>query len=516
MEWRFILRDPLGNEKGSHGMSDPFETLESFAVAGDGNCLEARFRGLASDLDIGPRDVLSLQVREDPEGDWISRYAGTVVTAGAPRSKRNSRFKLVGLEKRVREWEIASEATEGGDVGAMVRSVLDNADNRPPEIFFSEPFVPDVNFEMGERMHFHEKLGDFLDDMAASLPGFVVPEGETYTYQGIEFTEGDIIPPVTWGVDRLRRIFFLRDFAEHSLTEAPGETHVEFNELDAEGVVSAVRFDFGRVHEPRHLALPLRQAPPAILTYLAESDDVGTYGRVTKRVPIPPMVGMFQNVPGLVVEDGGGTNPANLLDGDPETSSEITLDGNGNATIELRFTMGTVDALLFEADEDARLDLAVVDEVGDATTTVSFTRIRDPLILMPRLERNRAFFILRGEASASVDVYQARALKLDEDLLDRMANAYFRFPAADPGRLTRPGDVLTPRPRIELTLADSTVLEVGASRYTYSFTRRQGVQTEVRLGQPFDPELLQEAAVIQAKADRAELRAVNYANWKTP
>ena len=65
---RLAIHTPSGVFK--YHRSSSFSDLETFSVAGDGNCLEATFQALASSLGVGARDIVDIEVSGD---GWVGK-----------------------------------------------------------------------------------------------------------------------------------------------------------------------------------------------------------------------------------------------------------------------------------------------------------------------------------------------------------------------------------------------------------------------------------------------------------
>ena len=192
--WRIIHRDPLGADAVTVPAASSFARLDSFRVRGDGDCLEAKLMALASDIGIGPRDILTLEVTIDGS-TWTPVYSGVVTQAGALRSADLSDFLVVGLSKRVREVTTDGTTYDEGEIAELVRALA--VAHLPDGIVYDAALVPDLGFEVGETQARFNPLGDVLDQLVATCPGFVVPPSETYVYDGVTYTEGQAVPRAT-------------------------------------------------------------------------------------------------------------------------------------------------------------------------------------------------------------------------------------------------------------------------------------------------------------------------------
>ena len=91
---RLRIHTPSGVFK--YDRSTSFSDIETFTVEGNGNCLEATFSALASELGVGARDIVDIEVSFYGTEPWQGLYRGMAVAPGAFRSRELSEFKLVG------------------------------------------------------------------------------------------------------------------------------------------------------------------------------------------------------------------------------------------------------------------------------------------------------------------------------------------------------------------------------------------------------------------------------------
>jgi hypothetical protein len=230
-------------------MSDPLFSVDSYDVAPDGNCFEATFRlppkGLS--FTIAPRDVVTIETRPDSSSSWVARYRGYVALAGNPRSDNVETYRLVGLKQRLFEVVLYTGAQSAiitsDDVADMANAAFDAAlaGLAFPGIVgvdINSFDAPSLSFTAGDRITQLETVGSALDALAGSVGRFVVPTGDTYTYDGVTYSGGDIVPPVTWGVNASGETFFRRPIANiANISEDDINVDVTYPALSAEEVV---------------------------------------------------------------------------------------------------------------------------------------------------------------------------------------------------------------------------------------------------------------------------------------
>jgi hypothetical protein len=230
----------------------PLFSVDEFSVAPDGNALEATFRCVPSKLlntsgnpaTIAVRSNIYIQTRPTG-GTFTTRWSGFVVLAGNPYSDNVETFRAVGFKKAFYETVLGRTISiAAGDVAAQANEirlgVLDS-NNNVGGWSLSTPDMPTLGFTAGRYFPLLQTAGDALDALAATVGRFIVPAGETYTYDGVTFTAGQLVPPVTWGMRASLtsslepKFFFRRSFANiGSVAETDLNAQVDWPAISAE------------------------------------------------------------------------------------------------------------------------------------------------------------------------------------------------------------------------------------------------------------------------------------------
>jgi len=242
LTWRLVVLHADGSSHVYQAESDVLR-LDSFDVTPAGDCGEALLTVLGSSVVLPPRAIVTLET--SPDGSvWTPRYRGLVVVAASTRTLQPQTVKLVGLRQRFYELTVEAARVSGGDVAAMAHEVLD-ALTLPFSLSLPASF-PDTGFQFGDRFPQLETVGAFLDALVEAVPQFVVPVGGSYTYDGVTYGEGEVVPGVEWGVDAAGLVFFRRPASSGvSVSESDAGVGVSWGQVNAESVVNAVRLVYG-------------------------------------------------------------------------------------------------------------------------------------------------------------------------------------------------------------------------------------------------------------------------------
>lgn len=520
MIWRLEIRNPVGVLKGYKGMADPISELDGFSVAGDGDCLEAQLIALASRLEVEGRDIVVLQTSSDSGASWNNWHAGVTTKPGARRSSNNSRFKVVGLRKRVDETPTGGDIFSGKhDVATIVRSLAQA--HLPPEVIYDASLIPNVGFSFTDAKANYDNLGVLLSKLAKTCPGFVVAPGASFTYDGRTYQEGEYVPAVTWGVRADRRLFFGRIRNTLELTEGVDGVGMTPKEADHETLVTAVTIIYGVGED-------------GVVGYYYEAPEAVAQGVSNKNLPLN-LVLLAQAQASTTTadeqsDDGGATwvafdgSVSYLADGDNQTILRVYNEDDGGlslpvlrfAAVEVAFDtpvyVGSVD-LKAEAFGPGPLNLELrVD--GERQTAVSLGSSVDGPVSVGKTASSIQVGVLVGSPGADyhVQVHRMLALVTDTEQLKRIARSEIRLPATEVAEVTVPGRLVEPRTHVELTLADGEVITEGAETFVYTITKKRGIETIIKLGQKDDADLTAVSDLIQHKADQAALGSISYTN----
>ncbi len=535
VSWRLNVYDPLGTYRYTIQQQSQVPELGGFFVGGDGDCKEANFRAVVGKLGIKRRDVVVLEVAANGSA-YQAVYRGYAVKPGAGRRLYISEIRLAGLKERFRELELTGGVVKGGDVGAMVSTALSNAAHLPGGV--TSQLVGIMGFALGDYIASLATVHDFMEAMAAACPGFVVPAGGSYQYNGVTYGPGTEIPPATWGVNAQGAVFFLRNFDKMQLIQS-GNTTVDWLEEDAQNLVTNVTVGIGAAYEEKSFnqvifwnasnaventlpALPgtlaHRYADPLDATYRA-----GHLEAWPDDAPAPTVKASF-----ATVTTGNLTNPANATDASKTTFAQIS-SSTVNAFIKAAFATGAFgDGVSFAYSCSSPVELLVQHTCNiDGKYVFHVTRVRlepsadkvalvvltppDPRLLRkPTLISSIAQLSVQPASNAPISdfkVYDFVPLVLDKPLLDAHAKSLLKLPAEDPAEVLVKNALKAPQPKAQLTLASGEVLTRKVEVVRVSLTKAEGLRSYVRLEQLGNADLSAEAALLDQKLHRATLKA---------
>jgi hypothetical protein len=513
--WRLEVRDALGANPSFVTVSDPVVALEEFSVSGAGNCLEARFTGLASGLPIGPHSIVTLQSSTNGT-DWVNRHAGEVVLSGATRSSRRSQYRTVGLAERLKTVEVPSDLT-GGDAGAVARQLVQDViavGSLGSVLVYDAALIPDSGTTVGD------VTNEAYHSVAAMLDALVASHD----------VDGDGNPMV-WGVNADRKVFFGVAAGSVSLTEGSDFHRIDWKGTVAESTVTAVRFWL---------------APN--LSYLTQDADlVALYGLRVKQVPVENPLDLLDPVTTIVTAanatasfTSGGTQDATLntdrvQDGDATTflrnastftvpSGAYVLPGGPSVslTAESAFDAASIKATSSSSVSSFSEPMPKAS-VALAGTGNTFNGAVQSLTGIFPAGGTTAFVQVMPYAftgttigdvlTMTLEVFELRALKIDRAALDLEAKAHYRAPANDPAVITTVDGTLTPpAPIVTVNLLSGESLELPAASFGYKFETRSYATTVVRLGQVDEPNELARAQIIANRDDATLGNSLQYVN----
>jgi hypothetical protein len=352
-------------------------------------------------------------------------------------------------------------------------------------------------------------VGQFLDDMIALAPTW------------------------TWGVNASRKVFIAPAPTNTvGLDEANGVIP-EFEECDAERLVSAVNFVLGKT-VPFGWYGALDQETSPDLEYRRLGNQ--TWGRAWDTKTIAPLDGL-KDVAGQSVSLVSGTllsgSMSSLSDGNPATGIVVRSDAYDPTT-------PLFEVLSFEVDLPAnttahgvllRWDLDWVSEIYTLNTgSISIGR-RTNLTNAPN---GVSLMTIRPEApgdtvkirvllypnskngQTDISIRECRVLQLDTARLNAWADSSMHYPATNPVSIFNPG-LVGPCRYINLTRRNSsggvseTLNGLEVATLEYRITAEEYEVTTVKCGQAFSADELAQAAIINGKARAAFVDAVRIA-----
>ena len=555
-EYRLNIFTPTGDFTLTP--ADELFSIDDVSFTPDGNCTEATFRCVPSVTaqPITPRSTVYFQTK-DSGNNWINRWLGYVSLAGNPRSKNVETFRAVGLKQRLYEVQLTklyglASADPAAQADAIMTAVFDSASTLNGSTFAFRD-APTLGFTNGVLYPLVGSAGQILDNLAATVGQFIVPTGQTYTYDGVTYAASAVVPKVIWGIratsnNAAPTFFFRRTFTNAaSYAETDLDVDVAWPGLSGEEVISEPvlqyfpNMDWSKLGNARETGANARFFTiPVAQPMIYKAHSANQSQRIVQ-VPNPndylEELTVFTTGP---TGTGGFTSFANAFDGNPATS----VDGNVGDGLEyfVSSTFSTSQTQSITPGSTVlRLDIEYGDtngafvEVGHRATVGVTTRIwrarytlpaqtdtgrvRFDFPILPPVEFISAanftvwdtiVFIVAtagpNGSSGTVKVFDARPFAPtiigSTVLADRLA-AMFRVPVPAEVTNVKVFDDEPLRTRIDLTPEVGSVIEVPVERVQYSITTAEGVTTTYHAGQAFDGELVSERVVLEGLARRA-------------
>jgi len=554
-----VKNNTNGFLKGDITKADAIFSIDSFDLAPDGNCLEATFRAPPKALPfaIELRDVITIETRPDSTSAWTPRYLGYVSLAGNPRSDNVETYRLVGLKQRFSEVAIRtgfpqSAVIASADVATMANQIFLSSGNDIafPGIVgvdYTTFDAPTLTFVGGKRITQLETAGNALDALAALVGQFIVPTGETYTYDGQTYLGGDVVPPVTWGVRPTGEVFFRRNIgAAGNINETDLEVKVTYPALSGEEVVtSPIIVYYPGMDISRAVRFQQRNSSTQVVTPLLPvwqpwSHRIQVANATQRVIQLPnPDDYLLNAFSEYSVNGNTFTNGANAYDGNPSTYAEgdlldfIQLSRSvppfETAATALRIDaeFGDDIALQFRSSYNfsvgGQLQLyefwwepVATDEAGQTNRLqitfpvllqaefLAFAQINNQTLL----NETHSINVIAGPngSGGTSKVYDYRPFRhvvgSDNTLANQLVESYRRAIVQEVANIK----VFDDRPlqaSIVLTPETGSAITVPVERVQYSITTAEGVTTTYHAGQAFDGELVSERVVLEGLARRA-------------
>jgi hypothetical protein len=537
--WQLLVWSPDGTPKETVGLTSAVGAIRSASVTGAGNCLEAEFDAVPAAINIPGRDIVQIQARVNGSL-WASLYKGVTTKAGARRAVKRRPFKLVGLKKRLYEVPITARKITGADVAVMVNQALTSV-TLPAGVTYNIADVPTQGFERGDRYPALESVGDFLDALVATVGTFVVAAETTYTFNGVTYNPGDVVPATVWGVRGDGSIFFTRPQAAPVLASESDElTTVTWADVSAEEVYDATQLIYASAYQGLQdftffqtsgVGATAQPAPHPI-AYTSTPGEFNATRRVTLNAPLDHMTDVA--VVGLARPEW--TNPENAVDGDDATFAESTDDhalslridgfwpsGSPGVIARVRYRRsGSKTLVLLQGGGEAAINrnlwLRAFWHDGNGSRYTFFREwlpqegsleIEEEIWVLPvPAEATGATHLqLSFEGASGVRIYTVEMFVVDEAVAKRLAANFTRPPQHDAStvrlqdQLGRVGATMT------LTPDGENPQTQPIERIEYSLTREGGLTTTYHLGQAYDADLESQRALLEAIATTAARRA---------
>jgi len=557
-EYRLVVISAgTGSSKGTLTQSNAIFSVDSYDVAPDGNCLEATFQAppKALPFTIALRDVVTIETRPDSTSSWVPRYRGYVTLAGNPLSDNVETYRLVGLKQRFYE-RIPTFSSTAGDAGAVIVSDdvatmaavafdASNANGTIAGVSSTAVDAPLLTFIQGDRFTQLESIGECLDALTATVGRFIVPASSTYTYDSVTFNDGDLVPPVTWGVRADGSRFFRRTLSSVlAVNESDLGTDVVFPALSGEDVVTRPillyypgmdRSYF--IEEDQTITTNVRETTSGVYQPWVYKSTAGAADAVDRVFQLPDPAAFLVDATSLFSETNvSWVNPDRMFDGNPSTFAT-----GAGASIAL-LILERLNVPLDLVNHGVSLDVEVEDntsfllwgingysalgqnlrynwiaefkgpDTAGQTTRYRFTfpslipaevyqRINDATNTLDDVT-----FYLAVTGSNDALVYDARVftsiLPTDDTVASRLSQAYARpvIDAVTNVKVYGERELFT---RVDVTPLVGSVIEAPVERVQYSITTAEGVTTTYHAGQAFDGELVSERVVLEGLARRA-------------
>ena len=562
-EWWIRVAEPDGSERNEYSYmpGSGVTALRSLEMEPSGNWGEATITAIPNLVDIRARDVVRVFTRANPDATWVRIYDGTCVLAGSEHSPDEATYRFVGRKRAYYETVMEVPVVEGGDVAAMARAAYfaGHTTSDMNQTWFigrpllGNPSVPDLGFVLGDRYPAIESMGEFLDALAATVGGFYVPTGETYSYAGTTYTEGEWVPPVEWGVRAggAGDFFFMRTQpATLALREDSDRVRVQWHEASAEDVVDRVRLVYAAGYDPGLEAPPDTQVlvwrpmgqyenwhfirALGVAQPLSRVFTAGTGYMAERMVPLEhPGDFMVDSVANFYAA-ASISAPGYARDGSAATFAETLSDNiDANHLILGNFETGVRGGVLY-------LDFQYINGINEASdrqppgvdvfvswASGAITGQAQMQLRLPVEELSRARYaiplpepvevagmpitgmsvsIIFRAAEPGARIYRAEFLVPDVDTggkaSERLARSFMR--AAEPDVMSVQYVGLGPRAtELTLTTAMHETLTLPVARIEYALTPERGVMTTYHVGQAYTGEQMSQRAVMEAMAQRA-------------
>lgn len=538
LTWRILVTAPDGTPKTTITSTAQVASIDSLQVDGGGSCLEASLTAVPTAVDLGPRDVITVQASSDGFASVLaSFFKGYITSAGAQRGSRLQTFRAVGLKQRAYEVPITAARIAGADVATMAYGVFNTYLNpaivRGADLLFGSPRL--LGFQLGDRYPALETAGDLLDALAATVGAFTVPAGESYTYNGHVYAAGELVPAVRWGAGVNGLWFFHRPQGRVALNEGARRVDVEWTARSAEEVfdrailIYATELNGDAV--VRTAAGEQIAEPNPRPLFLASGS--GPYQATRVEVLDAPLDFMVDD-PASQMSSGTITDPGNAYDGNPLTYAEFLGAGEsllvqsqepGIARVRVRVNDQTIGISATAVPPNVEIELSWWN---GATLRGSSTYRLDPTVaaeertvILPVLAPAAFADVLTGfDRVYRVRVYGASGVRCYElayfvpepDAAERLAEALQRPPTPEvatiryQGVINTIGAVLTPTGHpavLELTDLTGATVAMPVERYDASLTVDGGALLTVHAGQAFDADAEAQRVVLERLARRA-------------
>lgn len=510
----------------------------SFNLSASGNCLEAEILANPSMVPFNPRDTVMIWIK--PEGGvYTAFYWGVLIKVPDSRGENLAAYRAVGFYKRFQELLVEDAVINGDDVATMAYSGISGG-ILPTGVSAAVGDFPATNFDLGDRFPGFETKADFLNALAQSVGSFIVPTGETYTYDGVTYNAGEAVPPVEWGVDAGGDVFFRRTQASLvALDEDSEDVWVVWKARSGEEIYDRVTLIYGGGGEAEGAARfaidPTASASPSpveapVIRPIARSFGSGDY-ESERRIVVKNALDYMAppSASPTTHQSVDMTNVSNLTDDNDGTYASPSAGTTGVLTLSWPVLDGLV-RYKFRKGNDNAIDYLVLTWYDTSTgypngvlqtVRYDFGDIKDTndhLIYVPA-----SLHPTINEANAETTLYVTivledggRAYELTVNIPDTdaassaaspgselLAETYYQDPSDAAARVEYRGvgDVTN---SLELTLEDNSVLDLAVKRVEYRISPQEGVLTIYHVGEPFDVDMQSERVLIEQIAKKVQ------------
>jgi hypothetical protein len=545
--YRVNIYQQDGTLKGTYTPSDPFSQLGEIGIDRGGSCGDAQLSLLQSGVSVALRDILEIETSDDGT-TFTPLYLGTVVQVPNARTDELDVVRCVGLKQRLYEAACSTEMLFSDDVASMFATAMTDHPSTAPTpalpagVTFSSGDAPATGFTAGDRYPKYESLGALADALAGFVGSFVVPTATTYTYDGVTFNAGDLVPGVVWGVNAAGELFFRRPVgAPLAVDEGDVDTRIEWLPVEAEqfvnrvNVIYASAYDlrlFNRVWITGTAGTGNQFAPdplPIVRTFSAAGvtdETAAEYNAVTD----DPLAIMTQSAALGYDTFVAWTNPSNMVDNNPSTfaqkngggavefkletfSSATTGIGDGfgqgifileyASTAPVDFEMTVVTNVInqntiFYGTLPATGDLGLVERVGLLVATQKQVALEN----LPQGLSSEIYF----ETTGDIRIHRAQAFRPDVDAGAtrdrRFAESFFTVPRSNASTVSVTG-IEPLADEVVITPLVGSAVTARIERVGYSISTGEGAQTVYYVDQAFAANEEAQRVVLERLARRA-------------
>lgn len=487
MTWKLKIYPPNGTgapreftQAGESGVRNGF----AWQLTPYGDNVQLRFAGKNAHLQVGPRDVIRLEVDNQPA------FFGVVTRPPNPRSKNGEEFTVVGGREVLRRAQMDGKEYVNAGIYSIVRDIAGRLLAGRAVTYDATLVGNGTGTDAGPLLsRYYAPTSSLLDVM-----------------DGLAKAAGD----VPWGVDAQGRFFFARP-APAALTVAYDAHQLAWLPVDGDDAVTKAILRIASSPTSNVNPYTYRSGNvfqvlgyvPATITKEATGPTHATY---LAEAAVTPPVGVAVTKPYQTAPTSSFqmTNPGNVVDGDPSTYASntgataqwvMTSTTNRVIGLRIRYTLaeghdGAYALLRNRAPYDGG-DFVYDDfhcPLQPATTMREVTFIAPPsTITLARGIDTTVLVITTGGGALAADgfrLYEASMVVVDETAAASVAASFLREPALVPTQLTLQG-IVAPSPSVTITNAPGGTVSGPTGLFEYRYERGSGLggrSTLVRLG----------------------------------